>query len=153
MKHSGAAGSSIDGATYRSLLQIALVGTELQEFSHSADIAETLRSLQPELPQASIVLAMNSFYAGKVESGIQELQDTLAEFPDSQLAKAILATCLQVNGLGGWQHMFEAVIDDGRDEQAVGLACQMLGRSNPMRASENAQSAESQPIAANAMWA
>ncbi len=142
----------VPGVVYRTLLQFALLGTELGESAAAAEIATALSDLRPDLPQASIVLAMNDFCSGKMDRGIQALEATLEKFPDSQLAKAMLAVCWQVSGRSGWQPLLESVIEDGRDEYAIGLACAILGRTN-----EVADSLEEEPrineFPVNAMWA
>ena len=120
--------AALPGAAYRVLLQVALLGTEIGEIALSMDIAETLADLRPDLPHASIVLAMSDFSAGRKDEGVHRLQDTLIKFPDTQLGKAMLAVCLQNSGRPGWQPLLEAVIEDGRDEYAVGLASTLLGR-------------------------
>lgn len=124
----------VPGAAYRSLLQIAVLGSELAEYAAAAEIADALKALRPDLPQAAIVLAMNEFSAGRVDRGIADLEIVLDEFPDSQLARAMLAVCLKISERSGWQALFEAVIDDGRDEFAIGLACSFLGRADPTAA-------------------
>lgn len=144
-------GQAVPGAVYRILLQVALLGTEIGENAHASEIAETLQELRPDLPHASVVLAMNDFYAGKKDDGIRALESTLARFPDSQLSKAMLAVCLQNAGRSGWQQMLESVIDDGRDEYAIGLACAILGRTNG--SGNAAPSAPATTAPAHALWA
>ncbi len=145
-------GQAVPGAVYRILLQVALLGTEIGEIAHATEIAETLQELRPDLPHASVVLAMNDFYAGKKDDGIRALESTLGRFPDSQLSKAMLAVCLQNVGRSGWQQMLESVIEDGRDEYAIGLACAILGRSNDSgKAAVDSSGAPFAP--AHALWA
>lgn len=123
----------VPGFVYRTLLQFALLGTEVGKVSLSMDIAETLIELCPNLPHASIVLAMNEFTLGQQDAAIRSLEQTLKKFPDSQLGKAMLAVCLQSTGRTGWQELLESVINDGRDEHAVGLACALLGREHQFK--------------------
>ena len=130
METSGSQGETVSGFVYRTLLQFALLGTEIGKVSLSIDIAETLVELCPNLPHASIVLAMNQFTVGQKDTGIRSLEQILKKFPDSQLGKAMLAVCLQSTGRAGWQELLESVIDDGRDEHAIGLACALLGREH-----------------------
>lgn len=144
-------GQAVPGAVYRILLQVALLGTELGETARATEIAETLEELRPDLPHASVVLAMNDFYAGKKDEGIRALDFTLARFPDSQLAKAMLAVCLQNAGRSGWQQMLESVIEDGRDGYAIGLACAILGRTNAPGSA--AQPAPAATTPTHALWA
>ena len=130
MENSNPRVETVPGSVYRTLLQFALLGTELGKVSLSTDIAEALIELCPNLPHASIVLAMNEFTLGQQDTGIRSLEQTLKKFPDSQLGKAMLAACLQITGRAGWQELLESVINDGRDEHAIGLACALLGREH-----------------------
>jgi Bacterial type III secretion protein (HrpB1_HrpK) len=147
------AGKPVPGSVYRTLLQFALLGTELGESAAAKQISQILRDLRPDLPQASIVLAMTDFFANQSGSGISELQETLQHFPDSQLTKAMLGVCLQVAGQSGWQSILESVIEDGRDEYAIGLACSILGRSPSAAAVESTEVERMTAAPANAMWA
>ena len=142
---------TVPGSTYRTLLQFALLGTELGETQRAATIARALCELRPDLPQAGIVLAMNDFCSENMDRGIHELQSTLDRFPDSQLAKAILAVCLHVAGRSGWRALLEEVIEDGRDEYAIGLACSILGRPNGTADEPDTSPATAFP--SHAMWA
>ncbi len=151
MTDSRAQDDVVPGSVYRTLLQLALLGTELGDHESSNEITAALSDLRTDLPQARIVFAMNSFSAGKAAQGIQELQATLEEFPDSQLGKAMLAVCLKLSERSGWQAMLESVIEDGRDEYAIGLACSILGRSNHTSEAPPAQTVSATP--AHAMWA
>lgn len=151
MKDSDSFDQAVPGAVYRTLLQFALLGTEFGDVASAQQIAEVLRDLRPDLPQARIVLATNDFYAGQTDNGILELESTLDAFPDCQLAKAMLAVCLQIAGRSGWQQLLEAVIEDGRDETAIGLACAILGRTHELAESIDEQRVDTAP--ANAMWA
>ena len=149
METSASQVETVPGSVYRVLLQFALLGTEIGKVSLAMEIAETLSELCPNLPHASIVWAMNEFAAGRQDAGIRSLEQTLKKFPESQLGKAMLAVCLQNTGRAGWQELLESVIDDGRDEHAIGLACGLLGREH--------QSAASIPspmsVPSTALWA
>ena len=115
---------------YRALLQAAMVGTQMGETSWAIDIAEALAELRPDLAHAQIVVAMSDYCAGRKDDAIHRLGNLAQAFPDDQLSKAMLAMCMQNTGRPGWQALLESVIDDGRDEHAVGMACALLGRAN-----------------------
>ena len=140
---------TVPGSVYRVLLQFALLGTEIGKVSLAMDIAKTLSELAPNLPHAPIVLAMNEFAAGRQDAGIRSLEQILKKFPESQLGKAMLAVCLQNTGRAGWQELLESVIDDGRDEHAIGLACALLGREHQSAASISPPMS----VQSTAMWA
>lgn len=151
METSGPQVETVPGSVYRVLLQFALLGTEIGKVSLAMDIAETLNDLCPDLPHAAIVLAMNEFASGRQDAGIRSLEQTLKRFPDSQLGKAMLAVCLQNSGRAGWQDLLESVIDDGRDEHAIGLACALLGRENQSNAAAGVSPL--MPAPSSALWA
>lgn len=140
----------VPGGTYRMLMSIALLGTELGAFAAATDIATVLKELRPDLPHASTVLGVSAFSQGKFESGLRLLEEAVQAFPDFQMGKAMVAVCMDQLNKPGWRDILESVIDDGRDENAVGLACVLLQRHPP-----NAASEEIMPVGlpANAMWA
>lgn len=151
METSDSPNETVPGSVYRVLLQFALLGTEIGKIELAMDIAKTLDELCPNLPHAAIVFAMNKFAAGRKDAGIRSLQQTLIKFPNSQLCKAMLAVCLQTTDRAGWQELLESVIDDGRDEHAIGLACALLGRDNSASTVVDPPSRVSIPP--NALWA
>ena len=120
---------NLPATTYRTLLQFALLGSELGESDAADEIAVSLQALRPDLPHACIVLAMNKFSKGRQDDAVRELEESVKKFPDNQLGKAMLAVCLQNSNRTGWQHLLESVIDDGKDPHAMGLAVTLLGRS------------------------
>jgi predicted Zn-dependent protease len=144
----------VPGEAYRVLLYAAMLGTELGEASLASDIAQALIELRPDLPHAEIVLAMNEFSAGHYDQAMGRLEEVLEKFPNSQLGRAMLGTFMKTTGRVGWEALMEAVIDDGRDECAVGLACAMLGRTNAGEpATQDYANTFSAPPPAHAMWA
>ena len=128
MKSTEKSDSLISGDVYRLLLQIALLGAEVGDARATLQIAEALQSARPDLPQACAVHAMGYLSLGQRDAAIRELEDTLDRFPDFQLGKALLGVCMKVGGRSGWQSHLDSVIDDGRDEFAVGMACEVMGR-------------------------
>lgn len=153
MKSTERAEPLLHGDIYRLLLQIALLGAEVGDAAATLQIAEVLQHARPDLPHARAVLAMGHLNQGHRDEAVRELESTLQAFPDFQLGKALLGVCMKVGGHTGWQHHLDAVIDDGRDEFAVGMACEVLGRPNP--ASEEARSEAwlSQPSTTHVVWA
>jgi hypothetical protein len=118
----------LGGDVYRVLLQIALLGAEVGDPHATLQIAEVLQQARPDLPQARAVLAMGYLNLGRRDEAVRQLDATLDKFPDFQLGKALLGVCMRIGGHTGWQSHLDAVIDDGRDEFAVGMACEILGR-------------------------
>jgi predicted Zn-dependent protease len=146
----------VPGSVYRILMQFAMLGAEIGEIEPAQEISSTLLALRPDLPHAGIVAAMCEFAVGRNDYAIRSLEAILQEFPNSQLCKAMLATCLKNTNRGGWQELLESVIEDGRDEHAVGLACVMLNRKNmgePTSLLTPNQTDQVITISANAIWA
>jgi hypothetical protein len=113
---------------YRLLLQIALLGAEVRDFDSATQIAEAVRNAHPDLPHSRAVLAMIRLAAGQKDEAVRELETALELFPDFQLGKALLGVSMKAGGRSGWQSLLEDVIEDGRDEFAVGMASEILGR-------------------------
>lgn len=143
----------VPSEAYRVLLYIAMLGAEIGETSLAGDIAQTLVDLRPDLPHAAIVLAVNEFSAGQHDHAMSRLEDVMGNFPDSQLARAMLGTFMQISDRVGWQAMLESVIEDGSDQCAVSLACSILGRPHPGAHTEEGQINSSSVSPVNAFWA
>ena len=142
----------VPGEAYRVLLYAAMLGTELGETSLAGEIAQTLIELRPDLPHAEIVLAVNEFSAGRHDYAMSRLEEVLEKFPNSQLGRAMLGTFMKTTGRVGWQALMESVIDDGRDECAVGLACAMLGRAHAGELATHSDANNFSEAPAHAMW-
>lgn len=139
--------SVLPGAVYRLLMGIALLGSELRSDAHVRSITEGLSALRPDLPQAAFVRGLCLFQTGAREDGLRALEEASLAFPDYQMGRALLAVCMAEASRGGWQEILEAVIDDGRDENAVAMSCAILGRDDESR--------QVLPVGmpANALWA
>lgn len=118
----------INTAGYRVLLQIGLLGAEIGNAQATIQITDGLMHVRPDLPQAHAVHAMAVLKLDQHDDAIRDLETALERFPDFQLGTALLGMCMKLGGRSGWQHYLESVIEDGRDEFAVGLACELLGR-------------------------
>lgn len=124
-------GQALAGAGYRLLSNIALLGVETGQHRVAQDMAHHLLALRPDLPHAHGIAAMSDVTQGRGSIAVQRLESCLAQFPDFQFGKALLGICMAEAGHSGWQHLLESVIEDGRDEHAVTLACDVLDRPNP----------------------
>ena len=130
MKSTEKKDSLLSGDIYRLLLQIALLGAEVGEARAAIEVAEALQKVRPDLPQARAVQAMGYVNLGQRDVAVRELEATLECFPGFQLGKALLGVCMKLSGRSGWQAHLEAVIEDGRDQFAVGMACEGMGRTH-----------------------
>jgi hypothetical protein len=145
-------GAILPLAAYRELVNIALLAVELGRSKLACRMAGNLQMLRPDLPHAQSVEAVADYMAGRQQDGVLKLEHVIRDFPDYQLGKALLAVGMREVGQGGWQSLLESVIEDGRDEHAIGLACDLLGQDVPLIA--NAAEVAKVPVglAANAMW-
>lgn len=90
--------------------------------------------------------------------GLQRLRKAVEDFPDYQMGIVLLAMSMKTEKVGGWQAMLEGVIEDGRDEYAIALACNALGREVPegvvgLVSGETTQVLPEPPMAPGAFWA
>ena len=155
MSSTGKIESLIDGDLYRLLLQIALLGAEVRDFDSATLISEAVRNARPDLPHAWAVVAMKELAAGNKDEAVRELEAALEAFPNFQLGKALLGVALKAEGRSGWQSVLEEVIADGRDEFAVGMSCEILGRPRDAVAGASIGAAPQPPDSTpgNIMWA
>jgi hypothetical protein len=144
--------NSLSGDSYRALMQVALLGVELGKTSLASEISTELCELRPDLPHAYIVRAMTVAY-GQTDESVRMLEDTLIRFPDSQLCKVMLGTCMEILKRPGWKYLLESVIDDGRDENAVGLACALLGRDKDALNAFDGEAEQNQSFPVQVIWA
>lgn len=147
--------SPLTAEMYRLLLQIALLGAEVRDFDAATKIAEGVRNAQPDLPHSRAVLAMIHLSVGQKDEAVRELETALELFPNFQLGKALLGVAMKAGGRSGWQSLLEDVIEDGRDEFAVGMACEILGRPKDMAGGASIGSAPKPPDSApgHVVWA
>jgi hypothetical protein len=119
----------ISGDLYRLLLQVALLGIEIREARAAMQMVEPLISIRPDVPHAHAVHAVCCLSLGQRDDAIRELESTLEHFPGFPLGETLLGVCMKLSGRSGWQSHLEAVIDAGRDEFAIAIACRTMGRT------------------------
>lgn len=144
--------NSLSGESYRLLLQMALLGVELGETSLASEISADLCDLRPDLPHAYIVRAMSVSY-GQTDESVRLLQEAHEKFPDSQLCQVMLGTCMEILKRPGWKALLESVIDDGRDEYAVSLACALLCRDKGILTDLDDRIVQNQSSVLQVIWA
>ena len=137
--------SPVTSEMYRLLLQIALLGAEVRDFDSATLIADGVRNTHPDLPHSRAVLGMIRLSAGQKDEAVREFETALELFPDYQLGKALLGVAMKATGRSGWQSLLEDVMEDGRDEFAVGMASEILGRPKDAAAGASIGSAPQPP--------
>jgi Bacterial type III secretion protein (HrpB1_HrpK) len=139
--------------TYRHLLGVGLIAVELMQFEAADRIFKALLCLRPDLPHAHCLGFIAECATGSGDQAIARMNKVLVDFPDFQMGTALLGTYMKNLGMSGWQSMLEAVINDGRDEIAIALACLGLGRSQPDDTLEKDTKSPAEQMPAGAMWA
>lgn len=140
----------LQGELYRLFMNIVLLGFELGKAHEPLKVLDMLVELRPDLPHAASARGMCIYGMGRREEGLWLLQEAAESNADYQMGKALLATCMAEESVAGWEGILEAIIEDGRDEHAIGLAHALLGRTD---GSATAAPATPAHRPAHAMWA
>jgi len=111
----------------RLLLQIGVMSGRLERYEEAEKIIRAVKAFRTDLPHPSSSLATVLLFQDRFEEAARELEASLREFPNHQLGRALLALMYRELGRPGWRHLAEQVIDDGREEAAIGLARFTLG--------------------------
>ena len=149
--------SELSTSGYRSLLSAASIAVELGRTGVAERMARNLTLLRPDLPQAQSLQTMCDIFQGRHGMGLQRLRKAVEDFPDYQMGIVLLAMSMKSENVSGWQAMLEEVIEDGRDEYAIGLAYSALGRELPegladLVSGATTQVAPAAPTAPGAFW-
>ncbi len=138
---------------YRNLLGAGLIAVELQQFGAAERMCKALLCLRPDLPQAHCIGFFVECVTDLGDRAMERMKKVLADFPDFQLGIALLGTYMKKTNMSGWQSMLESVIQDGRDDIAIGLACHGLDRTQPETASAKDTDSATAQMPVGAMWA
>jgi len=117
----------IDNRITRLLLQIGLMCGRRGKFDDARSIVRSVGAFRDDLPHPSIVMALCLMYEDKMEQAQQQLERVLSQWPDHQMARAMLALVHREISNDAWSDLMHEVIADGRDPWAVWLAKQSLG--------------------------
>ena len=112
----------VDLKITRLLLQIGLIRARAGGYDEALRIIRAVKAFRADLPHPGVALGLTLLYQGRMQDAQQELTAVLAAFPSHQLARALLGLVYRESGRGDWQSTLREVIEDGRDEWAVGLA-------------------------------
>jgi tetratricopeptide (TPR) repeat protein len=125
----------VDLRVTRLLLQIGVMCAQQGKLEEAVRIIRSVKAFRPDLPHPGTSLALTLLYQGRLQEAQRELEGVLATFPAHQLAKALLGLVHREAGRGDWQRVLQEVIDDGRDEWAIGLARACLAGDSPPQVS------------------
>jgi tetratricopeptide (TPR) repeat protein len=113
---------AVDLKITRLLLQIGLMRARQGEFEDALCILRSVKAFRADLPHPASALALTHLYQGRLDDAERELDAVLSLFPAHQFAKALLGVVYREAGRSDWRNVLQEVIDDGRDEWAIGLA-------------------------------
>jgi hypothetical protein len=106
----------------RQLLQVGVMSGRLGRHAEAERIIRAVKAFRSDLPHPGSALATVYLFQRRFQEAARELEAVLAAFPNHQLGRALLGLMYRELGRPGWRHLAEQVIEDGRDEAAMGLA-------------------------------
>jgi Bacterial type III secretion protein (HrpB1_HrpK) len=114
-------------STLRFLLNVGLLGIELECFGVARELLTALKTLRPDLPHVQLSAVFLESRAVGVLEARRELLRIIEDFPNFQMGAAMLALMDREARFAGWQGLAEAVVNHARDPPAVNLAEYVLG--------------------------
>jgi tetratricopeptide (TPR) repeat protein len=122
----------VDLRITRLLLQVGLMCARLGQFADAQQIIGAVKAFRDDLPHPGSALALSLLYQGRYADAQAELEQVLRNYPDHQLAKALLGLVYREIGRTDWRDVLQEVVEDGRDEWAMGLAEKSLQSDDPV---------------------
>ena len=119
------------------LERLAETGFLATEFGldHQAElIFRSLIRLRPGKPSPRIALAMVEARRGQMQSAIGQLRQIIEEYPDLELARAVLGTMLLHIGEPGALQFLEDIVARGGDPGAISVAASCIEQAQAERA-------------------
>jgi len=111
----------------RQLLQIGVMSARMERYEQAEKIVRAVKAFRIDLPHPGSALATVFLFQSRYEEAARELESVLAAFPNHQLGRALLGLMYRELGRPGWRALSEEVLQDGRDDSAMGLARFTLG--------------------------
>ncbi len=109
------------------LLKAALMGIQARRFEASSRLLDHLADLPGNEIPVRLLRAFLSYSAMGSLDGRHQLIDLLADHPDLQIARALLALQDRDNGGFGWQGLAESVLHAPTSGAHIKLARYVLG--------------------------
>jgi hypothetical protein len=117
----------VDLKISRLMLLIGLMCERLQRFEESEQILGAMKAYRDDLPHPATFLGLCYISQGRVREALEELEAVRTAYPEFEMSKVLLGIAHRDAGRPGWQPLLREVIENGRDEFAVGLAQDTLG--------------------------
>jgi predicted Zn-dependent protease len=119
----------------RQLLQIGVMSARMERYEQAEKIVRAVKAFRTDLPHPGSALGTVYLFQSRYEEAARELESVLVAFPRHQLGRALLGLMYRELGRPGWRALSEEVLEDGRDDSAMGLARFTLGIEAPANVS------------------
>jgi hypothetical protein len=133
----------VDIRAIRLLLETGVLASYEGLHAEGEAIVREVQKFRDEVPQPGVCLVSAFYFQGRHDDAIAEAKALLKRFPNCQMAKALMGTCMFSAGYRNWETPLKEVIDDGRDEWAIDMAHNVLGYE--YKGPSSAKSAASPP--------
>jgi hypothetical protein len=132
----------VDVRAIRILLETGVLASYEGMHTDGEKIIREVQNFRGDVPQPGVCLVSAFFFQGRFDDAIAEAKAVLQKFPNCQMAKALLGTCMFSAGYRHWEVSLKEVMDDGRDEWAMDMAkttlgFEYLGPTSTMTATQN----------------
>jgi hypothetical protein len=119
----------VDIRAVRILLETGVAASYEGLHVEGEEIVRSICAFRDDVPQPGVCLASSFFFQKRFDESIAQCKITLRQFPNCQMAKAMLGTSMFSAGYRDWELPLKEVIEDGRDEWAIDMARNTLGYS------------------------
>jgi hypothetical protein len=117
----------VDVRSIRLLLETGVLACYEGLHAEGEAIVRGVQCFRDDVPQPTVCLVSAFYFQGRYDDAIAEAKALLKRFPNCQMAKALMGTCMFCAGYKHWDKPLKEVIDDGRDEWAIDMAKNVLG--------------------------
>jgi hypothetical protein len=117
----------VDIRAIRVLLETGVLASYEGMHAEGEAIVREVQSFRDDVPQPGVCLISAFYFQGRHDEAIAEAKALLKKFPNCQMAKALMGTCMFSAGYRQWDVPLKEVLDDGRDEWAIDMARTVLG--------------------------
>jgi Bacterial type III secretion protein (HrpB1_HrpK) len=117
----------VDIRAVRLLLETGVLASYEGMHEEGEAMVRGVQSFRDDVPQPWICLVSAFYFQRRNDDAIAEAKALLKRFPNCQMAKALMGTCMFSAGYRDWQIPLKEVMEDGRDEWAIDMARTVLG--------------------------
>jgi hypothetical protein len=117
----------VDIRAIRLLLETGVLASYEGFHAEGESLVRRVASFRDDVPQPAVCLISAFYFQGRYEEAITDAKALLKKFPNCQMAKALMGTCMFSAGYRDWEVPLKEVMEDGRDEWAIDMARSVLG--------------------------